>query len=88
MKWRERLNKLINDTLKEQGKDKFSLKRISTAISILMACIVGLIIVLMHETNSMARDVFFGFLVSGFGQGALTVYDKIKNKTDETREEL
>jgi len=83
MNLKKKLTKLANDLFKEQGKNKWSLKRVGTGISILMACVTGVVILCRDIDSPTAQIVFLGFLGSGFGQQALTVIDKLKNKTDE-----
>ena len=77
--------KFLNDLFKEQAKNKWSLKRVGTGVSIAMACITGVVILCRDIDSPTAQIVFLGFLGSGFGQQALTVIDKLKNKTDEDR---
>jgi hypothetical protein len=80
--------KLVDDTLKSPN-GKWSRKSLTTFISFGFALILGTYIVVSdyiidREINKYAIEVFYGFLILGGGTLGLTVYDKIKNKNNES----
>lgn len=74
--------KLINDTLKSPN-GKWSRKSLTTLVSFINAIVLGWIIVVAPKgtVNMYAISVFYGFLGLGGGTLALTVVDKIRNRT-------
>ncbi len=72
--------KIINDTLKNSNGD-YSRKSLTTLVSFANSILMGWYIILQPEVNNSALTVCLGFLGLGGGTLALTVIDKIKNKT-------
>lgn len=79
--------KIINDTLKSPN-GKWSRKSLTMFTSFVLAIVHGSYIVVAKEVNHYAIEVFFGFLLLAGGTSALTVYDKIKTRKDETSQEI
>lgn len=75
----DKLNKLIDDTLKERN-GKWSRKSLTMFVCTIMSVLTGSFIVLSKEINSSAEIVFLGFLGGALGTAYLTVKDKNINK--------
>lgn len=80
------INKIIDDTLKTPS-GKFSRKSLTMLVSFIMAIISGIFIsisdyILGKEINKYAIDVFYGFLLLAGGTSAMTIWEKIKNKSE------
>jgi hypothetical protein len=85
------INQIINDTLKSPD-GKWSRKSLTMLSAWIMAILSGIFILisdyfLSEEINKYAIDVFYGFLLLAGGTSAMTVWDKVRNKVNNLKEE-
>jgi hypothetical protein len=85
------LNQIIDDTLKSPD-GKWSRKSLTMLSAWIMAILSGIFILISdyffsEEINQYAIDVFYGFLLLAGGTSVMTVWDKVKNKVNNLKEE-